>query len=68
MKVKKIATNIPVDLINEASELTGLNQTQTIILGLSELIALRKRQELLKLKGKVKIELDVKRSRQRKKT
>jgi hypothetical protein len=64
-KRKKIATNIPVRLLREATELTGLNQTQTLIAGLRELIAERKRSRLLGLKGRVSIDLDVDHIRQR---
>jgi hypothetical protein len=64
-KRKKVATNIPERLLREATELTGLNQTQTLIAGLRELIAERKRSRLLELKGRISVELDVDRVRQR---
>lgn len=64
-ELKKVATNIPVALLDEASRLTGLNQTQTLIAGLRELIAERKRQRLLELKGKLHVEFEPGRSRQR---
>ena len=62
---KKVATNIPVDLLEEASELTGLNQTQALIAGLRQLIAEQKRQRLLGLKGKLHVDFDPVRTRQR---
>ena len=68
MKLKKLATHIPENLILEATEATGLNQTQTIILGLKELIAKKNRTDFLALKGKIAIEFDVDSSRQRKKS
>jgi hypothetical protein len=64
-KKRKIATNIPERLLREATELTGLNQTQTLIAGLRELIAERKRSRLLGLRGRISIGLDVDRVRQR---
>lgn len=67
MKTKKVATNIPVQLLLEAVKLTGLNQTQAIIAGLEELVAREKRKALLNLKGNVKISLDVDKIRGRKK-
>ena len=36
-ETKKVATNIPIALLEEAAELTGLNQTQTLIAGLIKL-------------------------------
>ena len=65
---KKVATNIPTALLEEASRLSGLNQTQTLIAGLRELIAERKRQGLIELKGKLHIDFDPDRSRQRRRT
>jgi len=65
MSNKKIATNIPEDLIKEATKVTGLNQTQTLIKGLEELISKRKREELAQLKGKIFIKLNLHRLRKR---
>jgi hypothetical protein len=65
MGIKKIATNIPEDLIDEATELTGLNQTQALIEGLRQLIARRKRQDLLTSKGKIPIQVDTNQTRKR---
>ena len=58
--MKKLATNIPEELLEEARAVTGLNQTQTIILGLKELIAKKKRDEFLELKGRVKVDCSTK--------
>ncbi len=68
MNVRKIATNIPADLLDEAVKMTGLNQTQTLIEGLRELIAQRKRMELLSLSGKLSIEIDTAKTRKRKRS
>lgn len=65
MKNKKISTNLPADLLNKACELTNLNQTDTLIAGLKELIAAHERQAIVGLKGKVKIRLDLDRMRER---
>lgn len=64
-KIKKIATNIPARLIEEATQITGLNQTQTLVEGLKELIAKNKRQTLLSLAGKMKIDVDTNLTRKR---
>jgi hypothetical protein len=53
LNVRKIATNIPSDLLTEATKLTGLNQTQALIEGLKELIAREKRMGILNLRGKL---------------
>ena len=64
-KKKKIATNIPLDLIMEAVERSGLNQTAAIVEGLKELIRREKIRELVALEGKVEIHYDVDRLRNR---
>lgn len=58
MEVRKIATNIPTALLKEAARLTGLNQTQTLVAGLKELIAKKKREKLLSLHGKLHLNLN----------
>ena len=65
MKTKKVATNIPEALLAEATELTGLNQTQALIAGLRELIAEQKRHRLLALEGRLHLRFDARASRQR---
>jgi hypothetical protein len=67
MAIKKIATNLPDDLLKEAIKATGLNQTATIIEGLKELIARERREQLLKLKGTMDLDLNLFEVRQRKK-
>ena len=65
MIVRKIATNIPAALLDEAVQVTGLNQTQTLVEGLKELIAKRKKLELLGMRGKIHIEVDTDKTRKR---
>ncbi|OGQ06397.1 MAG: hypothetical protein A2W61_05075 [Deltaproteobacteria bacterium RIFCSPLOWO2_01_44_7] len=67
MSVRKIATNLPHELLQEAVRLTGLNQTQTLVEGLKELIARKKREALLFLQGKIRIRLDTRKTRERRK-
>ena len=64
-KLKKISTNIPEELLRKACDLTNLNQTETLIAGLKELIAQQDRQAILDLKGKVRINLKLDEMRQR---
>lgn len=64
-KKRKIATNIPDDLLSEATKLSGLNQTSAIIEGLKELIRTHKVRKLIALKGKLQVDYNPKFSRQR---
>ena len=65
--MKKVATNIPESLLLDAIKATGLNQTQALIEGLKELIAREQRLSLLSLKGKISINVDTGKTRERKK-
>lgn len=65
MATKRISTRLPSELLKEALSLSGLNQTQTLVAGLRVLIAERKRDHLLSLKGRMHISYDVARSRGR---
>ena len=65
MSTRKIATNIPSDLLDEAVQLSGLNQTQTLVEGLKELIAKKKRQELLSMGGRLQIRVNTDQTRKR---
>ena len=65
MPKRKIATNIPAELLDEAVELSGLNQTATIIEGLKELIRKERRKLFLGMEGQIPIEYDIKKSRSR---
>ena len=64
-KLKKICTNVPEDLLRTACKLTDLNQTEALIAGLQELISQRRRESIVDLKGKVRIDLDLNQLRQR---
>jgi hypothetical protein len=64
-KLKKISTNIPAELLRKACDVTNLNQTETLIAGLKELIAQRERETIVDLKGKVRIDLNLDEIRQR---
>ncbi len=64
-KLRKISTNIPSDLLSEATSSSGLNQTAAIIEGLKELIRKQKLRQLLALQGKINVNFDPERSRRR---
>ena len=61
--VKKITANIPAKLLQRAQDSTGLGITETLIAGLEELERSRKRSALRMLRGKVRFELDLDKSR-----
>jgi hypothetical protein len=60
---KKITANIPAKLLARAQELTGLGITETLVMGLAELERSQKRSALRGLRGKVRFELDLERTR-----
>ena len=62
---KKISTNLPSAVLNEATKLSGLSQTAAIIEGLQELIKREKRLRLINLEGKLEIKWNAKVSRER---
>ncbi len=62
---KRISSILPADLLSEATDLTRLNQTDTLVLALGELIRAFKRQSILGLKGKLKINFNIERDRER---
>lgn len=64
---KKIATNVPSDVLAEATKLSGLNQTAAIVEGLRELIRREKVKRLVSLRGKLSFRYDVNVSRGRSK-
>ena len=61
--VKKITANIPARLLEQAQEATGLGITETLVAGLEELERARKRSALRMLRGKVRFELDLGKTR-----
>jgi hypothetical protein len=61
--VKKITANIPAKLLERAQESTGLGITETLVAGLEELERSRKRSALRMLRGKVRFELDLGKTR-----
>ncbi len=59
LPLKKISAFLPKELIQKATKLTDLNQTDALIAGLNELIAKYKRKKALNALGKVHIDLDL---------
>ena len=61
--VRKITANIPAKLLKKAQDTTGLGITGTLIAGLEELERSHRRSALRSLRGRVKFELDLEKSR-----
>ncbi len=60
---KKVTVNIPADVLSRARAITGRGVTETIVQGLQELERQRRRTTLRGLKGRVRFELDLKKTR-----
>ena len=63
MAASKVTVNLPSDLLERAKHITGKGITETIVQGLQELELREKRSSLRALKGKVKITLDLEKTR-----
>ena len=62
-QAKKITANIPAKLLARAQHVTGLGITETLVAGLEELERSQKRSALRALRGRVRFELDLERTR-----
>ena len=65
MSTRKISANVPSDLLRKACKVADLNQTEAIVAGLKELIAVHRRTGLLRLKGKIDVDYSSDHDRQR---
>lgn len=61
--IKKITANIPAKLLARAMETTGTGITETLIAGLEEIERSKKRSALRALRGRVRFELDLEKTR-----
>jgi hypothetical protein len=61
--VRKITANIPEDILENAQRLTGKGVTLTLVEGLKALDRNARRSALRQLRGKVRFELDLDRTR-----
>ena len=61
--VKKITANLPAELLERAQRATGLGITETLVAGLEEIERSRKRSALRLLRGKVRLEIDLDKTR-----
>ena len=60
---KKITANLPAKLLQSAQRATGLGITETLVAGLLELERTQKRSALRGLRGRVRFELDLEKTR-----
>ncbi len=61
--VRKITVNLPVDDLDRAMRITGKGLTPTLLEGLREIERSAKRSALRKLRGKVRFDLDLRKTR-----
>lgn len=64
-KIKRITANLPEELIRQATSVTGKNLTDTLIEGLRMVKRTAAFEKAQKLKGKLKLEIDLETSRER---
>jgi len=61
--LRKVTANIPRDVLDHAQQLTGKGITLTLVEGLKALDRNARRSALRQLRGKVRFELDLERTR-----
>lgn len=65
MTARRITANLPADLLDSALETTGKGITETLVQGLELVRRSRAWRKAQALKGKIRIELDLEASRER---
>ena len=58
-KTQKITAHVPVDLLRRARAATGKGVTETVREGLDRLASAKAAEELRRLRGKVRLDLDL---------
>ena len=64
-KTRRVTANLPQSLLEEAMQATGRGITETLVAGLELVRRARAYHKAMALKGKVRLELDLGRSRER---
>lgn len=62
---KRITANLPADLLEEALEATGQGITETLVQGLTLVRHTRAYEKGMRLKGKLKLNIDIDKLRER---
>jgi hypothetical protein len=58
-RIRKITVNVPADVLENATRVTGKGVTLTVIEGLRELERGARRSALRALRGKIRLDLDL---------
>ena len=58
-RIRKITVNVPADVLENATRVTGNGVTLTVIEGLREIERRAKRSALRQLRGKIRLDLDL---------
>jgi len=61
--IRKVTVNLPAKLLERARSTTGLGITETIVKGLEELERGKQRSALRQLRGRIRFELDLEKTR-----
>ena len=64
-RARRITANLPEELLRDAMRVTGAGITETIISGLSLIRRTRAYDQALRLRGKVRLTIDLDESRER---
>jgi len=64
-KIQRITANIPKDLLREAQRVTRRGITETLVEGLHLLKRRRAYDKAMALKGKLRLQVDIEKSRER---
>lgn len=63
--VKRVTANLPQDLLRQAMDVTGEGITETIVAGLDRIRRSGAYATAMKLRGKIRLEVDLESSRER---
>ena len=64
-RIQRITANLPEDLLREAMQVTGAGITETLATGLRLVRRSRAYERAMRLKGKIRLEIDLETSRER---
>jgi hypothetical protein len=65
MSVKRVTANLPADLLEDARAVTGKGITETLVEGLKLVRRTGAYQKAMRLRGKLQLDIDLERSRER---
>ncbi|HEV8657762.1 MAG TPA: hypothetical protein VGS96_03960 [Thermoanaerobaculia bacterium] len=64
-KTRRVTANLPDDLLRAAQEVTGRGITETLVEGLEQIRKRRFFEKAMALKGKINLDIDIDKSRGR---